>query len=231
MADIQLTEEQMKAIFREDDAGFEYEQIEVGEWTDGGKYQSSYVVFQIADGRCFMFEVIRSGSYFSHYEYEFPDRNIEEVKKAVVVTESEEWVDINYVESKPSPQGSKIGKLFEEPPFDSSLVDQFIYYKKIEKEIKSRLESIKSVATNIVKDENEGFYRNPTGAVQVVKKTERRAKESLKTFLAERGLLDALRKDDIDLKKVDDAVKAGLIEEEELTKHIVKKDNSYLKLK
>ncbi|MBU8715429.1 hypothetical protein KM924_23285 [Brevibacillus parabrevis] len=87
---MKTTEEQRRAIFFEEDAGFEYEKVEETDWEDGGKYSSCEVVFKTPDGKFYMFPVTRSGSYFSHYEYEFWDE-VEEVEKVTRLVEVTSW--------------------------------------------------------------------------------------------------------------------------------------------
>lgn len=87
---MKTTEEQRRAIFFDEDAGFEYEKVEESAWEDGGKYSDCSIVFKTPDGKHFMFGVTRSGSYYSHYEFEFWDE-VEEVEKVTRMVEVTSW--------------------------------------------------------------------------------------------------------------------------------------------
>ncbi|MCS0827401.1 hypothetical protein NX029_26155 [Cytobacillus firmus] len=69
-----------------------HELVETGEWVDGGKYSSLEVIFKdVATGKHYSFEVTRSGSYFSHYEYEVFDGATEVTKVTETITVTR-WV-------------------------------------------------------------------------------------------------------------------------------------------
>jgi hypothetical protein len=99
MAKMELTYEQTEHIFFEMDVGEEWEGfklIEEAEWIGGGKYQYKSIVFEY-DGRTWMFDVDRNGSYFSDYYYGFREggygltaQEVEKKEKVIY-----EWV---YVE-------------------------------------------------------------------------------------------------------------------------------------
>lgn len=94
-----LTEKQLVQLWREDALLGEndevlFETVEDGEWTDGGKYQDKEVIFQdVKTGKHYAFYITRSGSYFSHYEYEVYDKAFEVVKETRTV-EITEWVGV-----------------------------------------------------------------------------------------------------------------------------------------
>lgn len=74
-----FTKEQLMDIWREGgfEIGTDWVDVEVlddghDSWEDGGKYQDTQVVF-IYEGKTYAFNITRSGSYFSHYEYEIWD--------------------------------------------------------------------------------------------------------------------------------------------------------------
>lgn len=85
-----FTEEQLRDIWRE--GGFnvngewvDVEVIEEGDdWDDEGKYQTAQVVFKF-DGKYYAFDITRSGSYFSHYEYEVWDDAYEVEKRTKTI--------------------------------------------------------------------------------------------------------------------------------------------------
>lgn len=87
---MKTTEEQRRAIFFEEDAGFDYEHIEQTDWEDGGKYSYCSVIFKTPDGKHYMFGVTRSGSYYSHYEFELWDE-VEEVEQVTRMVEVTSW--------------------------------------------------------------------------------------------------------------------------------------------
>jgi hypothetical protein len=92
-----LTEDQLIELWRNDgmydDNGEDlFESVEEGEWVDGGKFSSKEVIFKdVHTGKHYSFELTRSGSYFSHYEYEVWDKAVEviQVTKTITITE---WV-------------------------------------------------------------------------------------------------------------------------------------------
>ena len=84
---------QEEGIYDEND-NLLYETAEEGEWMDSHKYQHKQVVVkEIATGKHFAFEISRSGSYFSHYEYDVWDDAVE-VKKVKKLVEVESWVQV-----------------------------------------------------------------------------------------------------------------------------------------
>ncbi|HDR3499628.1 TPA: hypothetical protein QCN48_005086 [Bacillus toyonensis] len=88
----EFTTSQLKDIWRENDERFELEHE--GDWDDQGKFSSQEVVFKDTEtGKFYAFDVWRSGSYFSHYEYEIHD-NAYEVKKEIKKIEVERWVAV-----------------------------------------------------------------------------------------------------------------------------------------
>jgi len=110
-----------------------------------------------------------------------------------------------------------------------SLAERWVHYKKVEAAAKKEFEAIKKEALAEV-EANGGYMEGRTGKVQRVQKNDRKAKESIKTFLAEKGVLELCYKDEVDLKKVDEMIDAGVINKEDVQQHIVVKENPYLKL-
>lgn len=71
-----------------------HEVVESDSWEDEGKFASKAVVFkELATDKHFVFHVYRSGSYFSHYDYEF-DTDVTEVKKVTETITIEKWVNV-----------------------------------------------------------------------------------------------------------------------------------------
>lgn len=70
-------------------AGKDYELVELGEWDDQGKYQYMEMVFKL-DGLFYSASISRCGSYFSDYEYGYPDEafQVQQVEKTVKVWEA-----------------------------------------------------------------------------------------------------------------------------------------------
>jgi hypothetical protein len=96
---LELTESQRKELFFEehmvDSFGNDLlEVVETTDWTDEGKYSDAEVIFKdLKTGLHYRYGIIRSGSYFSHYEYESYDKPelVEKQKRTITV---EEWVAI-----------------------------------------------------------------------------------------------------------------------------------------
>lgn len=223
---VMLTEEQMSAIFSGDETDFLYEKVEETDWVDEGKYQHCEVIFKIPDGRHFSFFVTRSGSYFTEYHFQF-DSDVTEVKKVTEYQKIEHWVGVDYEPENPVRQDDD--SLFKLPEADLTLAERFAHFKRIEAELKKEIDKVKGDALYQVKASG-GFFEGRTGKVQMIDKTETKPKESLKEFLAEKGVLELCYKDDIDIKKVKDMVDGGMISKEELDQHLVVKQNPYLKL-
>ena len=82
--------EEMKEI--EEGCG-NWEVVEEGEWTQDHKYQhKESVVKHVPTGKCYHYEISRSGSpftdwYYSHEDGDFPDL-VEVEKKERVITET-----------------------------------------------------------------------------------------------------------------------------------------------
>ncbi len=90
MSTIKVPSSEQKQIWREDHP--DYEVVDEDDWDDQGKYQYCYpVVRHIESGKFFTFTVQRSGSYFSDYDYDFPDAELTEVHKVTKTIVTEEW--------------------------------------------------------------------------------------------------------------------------------------------
>lgn len=71
---IKLTEEQAKAIYKEQeiDSVSDYEIVEELEWKDDGKYDNGGLVFKrISDGKNFLLIMSRCGSYHTDYHFNY----------------------------------------------------------------------------------------------------------------------------------------------------------------
>lgn len=97
MNPLKLTEEQLIDLWREE-AILDKENndifvvVEEGDWIDGGKYQDAEIIFKdVRTDKHYSFTITRSGSYFSHYEFEVYDKP-DEVKKVTEVITVEKWV-------------------------------------------------------------------------------------------------------------------------------------------
>lgn len=90
---MEFSREDLKAICFEDIDPEIYEIIEDNGWQDEGKYSYKDVIIKHKD-KFYSITFDRSGSYYSHYEYDFDymDTNWPEVeKKEVTVTK---WVAV-----------------------------------------------------------------------------------------------------------------------------------------
>ncbi len=65
--------------------------VEATEWDDEGKYQYQDIIFK-ADDKHYMFTIGRSGSYFSHYEYDFSEDN-DRMVECVEVTKKTKTIE------------------------------------------------------------------------------------------------------------------------------------------
>lgn len=87
MSTIKVSSSEQKQIWREDHP--DYEVVDFDDWDDQGEYQYCYpVVRHIESGKFSTFTVQRSSSYFSDYDYDFPDAELSEVTKTIG---TEEW--------------------------------------------------------------------------------------------------------------------------------------------
>ena len=93
MSIIEVSPSELRQIWREDHPNYEME--EDTSWEDEGKYQYCYpVVKNVASGKFYSFCVQRSGSYFTDYDFDFPDNRLTEVQKIKKVVETKEWVAV-----------------------------------------------------------------------------------------------------------------------------------------
>ncbi len=89
----EFTSSQLLDIWRED-CEERYVLVEDAEWEDEGKFSSAEIIFEdTVTAKFYSFYVYRSGSYFSHYEYEVWDKAVE-VTKVTKTKIVEEWVAV-----------------------------------------------------------------------------------------------------------------------------------------
>lgn len=110
-------------------------------------------------------------------------------------------------------------------PLEENLtpLEQWLALKELEAVIKMRLDALKE----LVEEEVDNGYAD--GMVTKVTKTTVKPKDSIIKFLEDRNLLRLVKKDDIDLAKINQLVEAGVVDEDELEEHLERKQSSYLK--
>lgn len=122
-------------------------------------------------------------------------------------------------------------KFLKSPAEGSTAAEIWSFYNAAEKEAKeAKDKAAKQALVDVAGTENK-FIRTSLGGAQLITKVTRKAKDSLKFFLQQNDLLEVCKKDDIDLKKVDELVEAGMLPEEEVSKHVSETKSSYLQLK
>lgn len=102
-------------------------------------------------------------------------------------------------------------------------LEKWLQLKDLESLIKEHIKAIQSEVEDLV-DIGEGV-----GQVTKVTKVTIKPKDSIIKFLEDKDLLRLVKKDDIDMSKVNQLVEAGVITEDELENHLEKKESSYLK--
>lgn len=154
-----------------------------------------------------------------------------EMKLATVKVEK--YVPIGYkeeVEESSSPTSNGLSFLVPPPPsFDA--VALWAFYNQAEKEAKKAKEGVAATALKEVKSTQHKFMNTQYGGAQMISKETRKAKDTLKFVLQNAGHYDLCRKDEVDLKKVDELVEAGILDEKEISQHIEKKNSSHLQIK
>lgn len=114
------------------------------------------------------------------------------------------------------------------PPAHYSKSEKWIFYKVIEKKLKDEMDKITKGAKEEV-IENDKFYQNKFGKVNYIESETKKPKDSMKDFLNEKGYLEMCLKDEVDLKKAQALVDAGLITKSDLDKHTKSVFKRYLK--
>lgn len=154
----------------------------------------------------------------------------EEVKLAKVTVEK--FVPVEYQEETEVAAPTSNGLSFlVPPPAGADPVALWAFYNKAEKEAKDGKDNAAKIALKEVGQTEHKFVRTQYGGAQMVSKVTRKPKDSLKFILQNAGKYELCRKDEIDLKKVDELVEAGLLDETEINQHVQKSDSAYLKLK
>lgn len=110
-------------------------------------------------------------------------------------------------------------------PLDEGLtpLERWLKLKELESVIKIQLDALKELV------EEEVANGNGEGMVTKVTKTTIKPKDSIIKFLEDKDLLRLVKKDDIDMAKINQLVEAGVVAEEELEEHLERKESSYLK--
>lgn len=116
------------------------------------------------------------------------------------------------------------------PEENSKVWEKWIHYKLAEKEVKDELSKLKSETEKAVSGQGDAI-QTQQGKIQFIRSETKKPKDSIQKFLLDKGYLHLCKKDDIDLKKVNDLVKAGAIPEDELNEHLDIASKEYLSLK
>ena len=109
-----------------------------------------------------------------------------------------------------------------------SLAEKWIFYKRLEDYAKNEKKKLEKATVASVEDAG-GFSRTEYGSATVNSRTNRKATDDLKFYLDEKGYLDICQKDDIDIKKVDELIDAGILDKEEVYRHIEESETKFLK--
>jgi hypothetical protein len=118
----------------------------------------------------------------------------------------------------------------KEMPEGLSDFQRYIWLDKAEKEAKKEKDKMKAAIVKGVHDNNK-FVKTDFGNIQWVPKETKSPLDTMKFFLANKGVLDVCKKDEIDLKKVDELIDAGFLSKEEVNSHIKVTQSSYVKVK
>lgn len=154
----------------------------------------------------------------------------EEVKLATVKVKK--YVSVDHVEEETPVATFGNGLSFlVPPPADVDPVALWAFYNKAEKEAKAGKEAAAKEAALKVGSTTHKFMKTQYGGAQMISKTVRKPKDSLKFVLQDAGHYELCRKDEVDLKKVDELVEAGMLNKEEIEQHIQTSNSSYLQLK
>ena len=90
---LELTTDELLEIWLED-GDERFSLLTANEWVDQGKFSSQTVVIEDSHtGKCYRFEVWRTGSYFTFYEHEVYD-TAEEVKLIEKTIKVTKWVSV-----------------------------------------------------------------------------------------------------------------------------------------
>ena len=104
-----------------------------------------------------------------------------------------------------------------------SPMEKWLQLKDLETQIKQELELLKDEVAEFVDN------GNAEGKVTKVTKETVKTKDSIIQYLQDKDLLRLVKKDEIDMKKLNQLVQTGVIDEDELEEHLERKQSSYLK--
>ena len=152
-----------------------------------------------------------------------------EVKLAVV--KREEYVPVDYKEEPEQAAASNGLSFIVPPPADANSVALWAFYNKAEKEAKEGKENAAKEALKAVGSTDHKFMKTVYGGAQMISKEIKKPKDTLKFVLQNAGHYELCRKDEVDLKKVEELVEAGMLDKEEISKHIAVNSSKYLQLK
>lgn len=102
-------------------------------------------------------------------------------------------------------------------------VDKWLALKELKDEIEVKLKALSSEVMEAI-DIGEDH-----GMVSKGKKTTIKPKDSMVKFLEDRDLLRLVKKDEIDMSKINQLVEAGVLDEDELSEHLDKKESAFIK--
>lgn len=128
-------------------------------------------------------------------------------------------------------QGYDNNGFFCNVPETDDPVVLWAFYNRVEKAAKEAKNKIAAEALNNLSETENKFVKTPFSGVQMIEKVTRKPKDSLKFVLQQSGYYDLCRKDEIDLKKVDELVKAGMIDKQTVELNIKEDRSQYLKAK
>lgn len=124
-----------------------------------------------------------------------------------------------------------MSQFLQSPPAGATDVEKWAFYNQAEKEAKKAKEAAAKTAILDVHKTEHKFIKTPFGGAQMIDKETRKAKDSLQFVLQSKDVYEMCREEKIDLKKVDELVEAGILDEDELKEHIEVKRSPYLKIK
>lgn len=162
------------------------------------------------------------------WQYDGDEIEVWELKKAKVTRE--EFVLIDYVEET-APVTSNGLSFLAPPPADADPIALWAFYNKAEKEAKAGKDEAAKVALHEVGKTEHKFVKTQYGGAQMIKKETKKPKDTLKFILQSEGKYDLCRKDEVDLKKVDELIEAGMLDADHINQHIAITTSSYLQLK
>jgi hypothetical protein len=152
----------------------------------------------------------------------------DELKLATV--KKQEYVGIDFVEEETAVTSSGLSFLAL-PPVNADPIALWAFYNKAEKEAKEGKEREATIALNEVGKTEHKFVRTQFGGAQMISKVIKKPKDTLKFILKNQGQYELCRKDEVDLKKVEELIEAGILDKNEIMQHIQVTPSAYLQLK